>query len=71
MVDVLFQCLLELPFFVIGLLFCGAYCPKCGADLKYRGRMTEGERLQCVMCEREWLKGKRGRLLPVMPANNR
>jgi hypothetical protein len=43
-------------------------CPKCHGRLKHLPTGAEGERVQCVKCERVWLKGEGWRLRPATPA---
>ena len=44
-------------------------CPKCRGRLKYLRPRGGGVRVQCVMCERVWLKGKGWSLRPADPAD--
>lgn len=56
-----------LPYFIpdiISALFWRKTCPHCHGRLKWLLRGDERERVQCVMCERVWMKGKGWQLRP-------
>lgn len=51
--------LFELPQLIFDLAPQGSVsCPKCGHRLKYLSRGEHEDRVQCVMCERVWLRSK-------------
>lgn len=57
--------ILDLLFDLPSLLFdlgssSGVSCPRCGHRLKYVTRVEHEDKVQCVMCERVWLRSKAG-----------
>jgi PHP family Zn ribbon phosphoesterase len=63
LIEWIFDLLIEVPFLLIDTALYQTSCLKCGGRLKYMQRTRD--KVQCVMCDRVWLKGKRGRVLPV------
>ena len=63
LIEVLIDILVEGPLLLMETFSRRSKCPKCGNRLKYMPQIKE--RVQCVMCERIWVKNKDGQLLAL------
>ena len=67
MVGLLLELLASSVFNLLGYFLWRRTCPQCHGRLKYLPRGAGGERVQCLRCERVWLRGKGWHLRPAAP----
>jgi hypothetical protein len=65
LIEWIIDLLIQGPLLLIDIACYHSSCPKFGGRLKYVPRATD--RVQCVVCERVWLKWKGGQLSPCGP----